>query len=168
MNRTLATISILLFSVLAAGGQTKPPDKRLMTETDYKAFLLQVDTLLPKMETEFKNIDLEKFPQLSYSRGKSMADQQTLGLMEVGYSRDFVARQRKKHTVSGELALKGFLDSLSSVGEEMLWEEDWNGITVTRLQKYGPELSALLMQISNDVNGRVDLLESGSCPRTAP
>ncbi len=135
-----------------------------MTEAEYKAFLLQVDVLLPQVEAEFKKIDLEKFPNLSYARGKSLADQQRLGLMEVGYSRDFVARQRIKHTVSGELALKGFLDSLLNEGQEMLWEEDSSGIKATNLEKYAPELSALVIRISNDVTVRVELLESGSCP----
>lgn len=32
-----------------------------------------------------------------------------LALKEVGWTRDYVANERLKHTVSGELALEGFL-----------------------------------------------------------
>ncbi len=143
---------------------TQVNDKRLMSDADCKAFLLQVEATLPKWETALKNIDLEKVPQISYSRGKSIADHRDLGLMEIGNIRVAVAKLRVKRTVSGELALLGFMQSLFDVGEEIVWEEDFSGLTLTSLEKYAPELSALEIRIGNDVNVRVALLEKGTCP----
>ena len=135
-----------------------------MTDADYKAYLLQVETELPKWETQLKNINLEKVPQISYSRGKSIADQRDVGLMEIGNIRSFLAMQRSKRTVYGELALKDFIGSLYDTGEEIVWEEDFSGLTLTSLEKYAPELSSLELRISNDVMERVRLLEKGNCP----
>jgi hypothetical protein len=66
--------------------------------------------------------------------------------------------------VYGELALKDFIGSLYDTGEEIVWEEDFSGLTLTSLEKYAPELSSLELRISNDVMERVRLLEKGNCP----
>jgi hypothetical protein len=157
-------VFIVLLCAFCAVGHAQAKDKRLMTDADFKAFLLQVEAALPKWETALKNIDLEKVPQISYSRGKSIADQRDLGLMEIGNIRVTVARLRVKRTVSGELALLGFMQSLFDIGEEIVWEEDFSGLTLTSLEKYAPELSALEIRIGNDVYARIALLEKGTCP----
>jgi hypothetical protein len=67
--------------------------------------------------------------------------------------------------VYGELALKGCLDSLYDMAEEIVWNETIMGVTLTSLEKYGPELSTLTMRIATDAMARVQLLEKGTCPR---
>jgi hypothetical protein len=155
---------VVLVSAFTVVSHAQVNDKRLMTDADYKTFLPQVEGALPKWETALKNIDLEKVPQISYSQGKRIVDHRDLALSEIANIRLYVAKQRAKRTVSGELALKGFLDSLFDNGEEIVWEEDYSGLTLTVLEKYAPELSALIIRIGNDVFARVDLLERSTCP----
>jgi hypothetical protein len=131
----------------------------------YKTFLLQVEAAIPKWETELKNIDLEKVPQISYSRGKSIVDQRDLGLVEVSNIRTYIALQQHKRSVSGELALFGFLQSLYDIGQEIVWEEDFSGLTLTHFEKYAPELSSLEIRINNDAMARVALLEKSTCTK---
>jgi len=135
-----------------------------MSDADYKAFLLQVEAALPKWETALKNIDPEKDPQISYSQGKLIVNERNLGLTEVGNIRVFVAKQRVKRTVYGELGLKGFLQSLYDVMDSIVNIEEAAGLTLSSLEKYSPELSVLLIRIGNDVLARVELLENGACP----
>jgi len=144
--------------------QAQANDKRLMTDVEYKTFLVQVETELPKWETTLKRIDLEKLPQISYSQGKSIADNRDICLMEIGNIRTSIVMQRNKRTVYGELALKGYLNSLNDVGEDIVWAEVLNGLTLTNIEKYVPELGSLIMRLGNDVLARVALLEKGTCP----
>jgi len=164
MPRIFAVVALFLLCVSSAVSQSQPADLRLMSDADYKAFLSQVETALPKWETDLKNIDLEKVPQLPYPVGKSIADSQTVGLMEIDNIRTFIHSQRQRRTVYGELALKGFLDSLFDVGEEIVWREAIEGVTLTSIEKYGPELSSLNMRLATDAMARVQLLEKGTCP----
>ena len=164
MNRILSAMAVVFFCAIAVQGQTPTTDKRLMTDDDFKGFLTQVETALPKWETEFKNIDVEKAPQISYSQGKSIMDSRTLGLVETDNIRLYLLKLRAKRTVLGELAPSGFLRSLFDVEGDILREEDFAGLTLTHLEKDAPQLSALVIRIANDVNARVALLEKGSCP----
>jgi hypothetical protein len=84
--------------------------------------------------------------------------------MQIDSIRSFIARQRLKRTVYGELALKGFLDSLFDVGEEIVWREVIGGVTLTSLEKYAPELSKLNIRLATDAMARVELLEKSTCP----
>jgi hypothetical protein len=139
-------------------------DKRLMSDADYNVFLLQVKTALPKWEAALKNIDPEKDPQISYAIGKMVVQNRDVGLMEVGYIRTYVAKLQTKRTVTGELALSGFLMSLlDSMNKELDWEAIANG-TLSDIEKYAPELVTLNINIGNDVRARVALLEKGTCP----
>jgi hypothetical protein len=139
-------------------------DKRLMTDADYGTFLLQVETALPKWETALKNIAPENDPRISYSLGKTIMDGRNLGLMQVGSIRAHVAKQQVKRTVLGELGLSGFLQCLYNVvGDEVQLLEDAGGLTLSSLENYFPELSALSVRIGNDVLARLALLEKGTC-----
>jgi hypothetical protein len=51
------------------------------------------------------------------------------------------------------------------MAEEIVWNETIMGVTLTSLEKYGPELSTLTMRIATDAMARVQLLEKGTCPR---
>ena len=140
-------------------------DKRLMSDADFKTFLLQVEAVLPTLETQLKNIDLEKAPGLSYSQGKSIADQRDIGLMEIGNIRVHLAKLQAKRTVSGELGLYVTLESLSNDCDGIVWAEVVGGLTLTSLEKYAPKMMGpLIGRIGNDVLARVALLEKGSCP----
>ncbi len=145
-----------------AGSQPQVTEKTL-SDADYKTFLLHVEEALPKWETALKNIDLERVPRISYANGKAIADYRDIGLMELGNIRLTVAKQRVKRTVSGELALSRFLEGLFDAGNSIVWMEDVNGLTLSSLEKYAPELGALLGRIGNDVSARVALLEKGAC-----
>ena len=94
---------LLLLGTLSAVSQAQPADTRLMSDPDFKAFLLQVEVALPKWEKDLKSIDAEKVGQISYSRGKSFLDQRDLGLTEISNIRLYISKQRVKRTVSGEL-----------------------------------------------------------------
>jgi hypothetical protein len=143
---------------------SQPPDKRLMSDADFKIFMLRVEAVLPIWEAQVRSIDLEKYPQISYARGKSITDKRNLELMEISNVRLYLARLQAKRTVSGELALSGFMQALYDFGEEIVWEEAVSGLALTSLEKYEPQLSELIMRIGNDVNARVALLEKGTCP----
>ena len=162
-RRLIITVVVaLLFASPLGLAQTK--DDSLMSDADYKLFLAQVEAALPKWETQLKSIDPEKIPQISYSRAKSFLDNQRIGLTEISNIRLFVAEQRVKRTVYGELTLRGFLGSLFDAGEEIVWEESISGLTLTSLEKYAPELSAFQIRLENDAMARVALLEKGTCP----
>ena len=163
MNIRHCVLPIVILCATFATAQTNS-NNRLMSDADYKAFLLQVEAALPKWETALKNIDPEKDPQISYSQGKLIVNERNLGLTEVGNIRVFVAKQRVKRTVYGELGLKGFLQSLYDVMDSIVNIEEAAGLTLSSLEKYSPELSVLLIRIGNDVLARVELLENGACP----
>ena len=84
--------------------------------------------------------------------------------MEIANIRISVAKLQTKRTVSGELALSGVIQSLFDIGEEIVWEEDASGLSLTHLEKDAPELSALAIRIVNEVYAKVALLEEGNCP----
>jgi hypothetical protein len=136
-----------------------------MNGSEYRQFLQQVDALLPQIEAELKGIDLSAFPQLSYANGKFISDQRELALREVEYSRLWVSKQRIKRSISGELALKGFLDSLWGLEGDIIWTEDFTGLHLTHLEMFAPEFGQLQIQIANDVIERVALMEKGVCPQ---
>lgn len=162
--RAAFVVMLLLLGGFDTISHAQTVDTRLMSDADYKGFLLQVKTSLPKWETALKNIDPEKSPQISYAIGKVAVQNRDVGLMEIGYIRTYVAKLQTKRTVTGELALSGFLMSLyDSMNEEVGWEAIAN-VTLSDIEKYAPELSALNIHIGNDVRARVALLEKGTCP----
>ena len=94
------SIALVVFScTFCTSVQAQANDKRLMTDAEYKTYLHQIEAALPKWEKDLKNIDLEKFPQISYSTGKLILDQRDLCLMQIGYIRDRVSKETVKRTV---------------------------------------------------------------------
>jgi hypothetical protein len=135
-----------------------------MADAEYRAFLAQIDAMLPKWKASLQDIDPEKDERISYSLGKSIVSERDIALMEVGNVRTFVAAQRFKRTVSGELALAGFLEGVfDAMGDEVSLESAV-GLRLSDVDKHASELSALIIRIKNDVTARVQLLENGSCP----
>jgi hypothetical protein len=143
--------------------QVHAADDRLMSDADYKKFLVEVEAKLPAWEAELKRIDPAK-TSASYTVGKNIVDYRDLALREIDYVRQSLAKQHAKHTVSGELSLDGFLrgvyDAMSSVVEM----EVAGGVTASNLDSYFTEVGGLNIRIGNDVQARVELLEKGTCP----
>lgn len=164
MPRIFALSIFLLLSASSVLSQIQSADPRLLSDADYNVFLSQVENELPKWETALKGIDPAKTPQISYGAGKSILAQRNIGMMETDNIRDFIAMQRRKRTVYGELAIKGFFDSLFDVEEEITWMQAINGNPISTFDKYAPQLDALSARIGTDAMARVELLEKGACP----
>lgn len=163
MPKVLALLALCLLCTPNAVSQTSPIDHNLMTDAEYRVFLSQVESSLPKWESALKGIDPDKIPEISYSNGKWFVDKRDVALVQISNIRLFIAQQRVKRTVYGELAIKGFLDSLFDVGEEIVWSEDFTHLSLTHLEKYAPELSALNIRLTADAMARVRLLELSLC-----
>ncbi len=157
----MALAATLLFSGTFALAQT---DDRLMSDSDYRAFLRMIAGEVPTWKATLKSIDPENDPRTSYALGKMIVGNRDAALTEADYVRDYVAKQQQKHTVSGELALWQFLKSLDDLmDQEDGWELD--GLAAhSDVEKYLPELNAFSMRIGNDEIARVALLEKQTCP----
>jgi|HubBroStandDraft_6_1064221.scaffolds.fasta_scaffold180780_2 hypothetical protein len=83
--------------------------------------------------------------------------------MEVGYVREWVPKERSKHTVSGELALEGFLRGVFDSMDLVVSIEIAAGITASNLEEYAEGTGTLIRRIGNDLTARVELLEKGAC-----
>lgn len=134
-----------------------------MTEVDYKNFLSLVEKKLPAWEVSLKKIDPAK-TSASYEVGKSIVDFRDLALREIGYVREALAKQGAKHSVSGELALDGYLRGVYDAMSSVVSMEVASGITASNLDPYFAEIGSLNIRIGNDVQARVELLEKGKCP----
>jgi len=134
-----------------------------MTMVEYRNFLDKVERQLPGWEAGLKRIDPAK-TSASYAAGKQIVEFRDLALKEVGWVRENVAKERVKHTVSGELALKGFLQGVYDTMDSVVTTEIAAGITASNLESYAPDISPLVIRIANDVTARVELLEKGTCP----
>jgi len=164
MKAALPLVAMLICSSFAAA-QTEISDKRLMSDADFRTVVKQVETTLTALETQFKGIDLDKVPQISYSRGKSIEAQRDLGLMEIDIVRKEVLKLRVKRSVSGELALEKSLDTLFY--STALWEsaDDFRSLAhFDDSVRAGLDAGMLVTRIGNDVQARVEMLEKGTCP----
>ena len=130
-----------------------------MSDADYKTFLSQVEAALPKWETAYESIDLEKAPQLSYLAGKSIEDSKIVGLTEIDNIRTFIHFQRSKRSVKGELQLMVLLNTLFDDGEEIVGFEVVSGLTLSNLEKYAPEMSTFSKDLFVDIQERVHYLK---------
>jgi len=163
-SRALTAALVVLLCASRVVSQSQVNDKRLMTDADYKTFLLQVEAELPKWETALKNIEPEKDSQISYALGKMIVENRDIGLMDIGNIRTRVAKLRVKRTVSDELVLSLSLQTLSDSIEEEVGVEAVANMTLSDLEKFAPELTTLRLRIVNDVIARVALLEKSTCP----
>jgi hypothetical protein len=139
-------------------------DGRLMTDAEYKHFLIEVDSKLPVWEAALKKVDPAK-SDASYAVGERVIQSRDIGLMQVEYARQFVAKQRVKRTVSGEHALEAFLRGIFDQMEAMMITEVSSGVTISaELDAFAPEISKLEIPLADDVIARIELLEKGQCP----
>jgi hypothetical protein len=164
MKAVLALVAMLICSSFATA-QTQVSDKRLISDADFRIVLNQVEVILSILETQLKGIDLEKVPQISYSRGKSIEAQRDLGMMEIDIIRKEASKLRGKRSVSGELALEESLDTFFySIAQ---WESANDFSSLVHFDdsaKAGLDAGILVTRIGNDVQARVEMLEKGNCP----
>ena len=119
-SRALSATLVVLLCASRVVSQSQVNDKRLMTDADYKTFLLQVEAELPKWETALKNIDPETDSRIPYALGKSIVENRNIGLMDIGNIRTRVAKLRVKRTVFDELGLSLSLQSIfDSIEDEV-------------------------------------------------
>jgi hypothetical protein len=160
-----AHIFLLMFLFGLGSTHSYAGDGRLMTDTEYKRFLIEVDSKLPVWEAALKKVDPAK-SDASYAVGHRVVQSRDLGLMQVEYARQFVAKQRVKRTVSGEHALEMFLRGIFDAMESMMITEVSAGVTISaELDAFAPEISKLEVPLADDVIARIELLEKGTtCP----
>ena len=159
MKSLILTIIIALGTTVASAQSDNTP---LMTPADYKHFLDTVEHTLPGVESALRTIDPAK-TSASYATGTQIVRFRDLTLKQIGWALEVVAKERAKHTVSGEFALQGFLrgvfDNLDTIGQFELPV----GVNTTSTDKYAPVLSSIVIRISNDLARRIELLEKGTC-----
>jgi hypothetical protein len=156
--------ALILLSGISAASQTKSDSTGIISDSDFKTFLSQVETALPKWEAALKNINPEQNSQISYALGNTMVQNRSIGLAEIPSIRIYIAKLRSKRTVSGELTLSGLLRSVYDCMDYETTLEAIANLKLTDLEKFAPEFSAITLRIANDVIARVALLEKGTCP----
>ena len=160
MKPLVFSLVVLLGSTLALA---QSHNTQLMTPPEYKTFLDSVELELPGLESVLTSIDPAK-TNASYAAGTRIVQFRNLSLKQIGWAREYVVQERAKHTVSGEFALEGFIrgifDNLDTLGQL----ESAVGVRTAIVDKYAPELSPLMIRISNDLARRIELLEKGTCP----
>jgi hypothetical protein len=157
----------LVFALFIFLGSTVAPaqsrNTQLMTPAEYKDFIDTVELELPGLESALKSVDPAK-TSASYAAGTQIVQFRDLSLKQIGWAREYVVQERAQHTVSGEFALEGFIrgifDNLDTIGQL----ESAVGVSPAIVDKYAPELSPLMIRISNDLTRRIELLEKGKCP----
>lgn len=151
---------IALSIVYGSGSESRLP---LMSTVEYRIVLDKIDAELPRWELSLRSVDPAK-TTASYAVGKQIVGYRDIGLMQTGYVRQYVAKERARHSVSGELALEGFLRGVFDAMESMVATETIAGVTASDVEKYAPDIAPLQAQIGNDVTARIELLEKGACP----
>jgi hypothetical protein len=149
--------------VLPVTVSAQAADSRLMTDAEYRSLLNHVSSKLPLWEDAFKAINPAK-SDVSCELGEKIVQNRDLGLREIGWVRKWIEKQRIRRTVSGELALRGFLQGVYDAIDIVVSLEVAGQVTLSTLEKYAPEIGGLIIPISNDVSARVELLEKGTCP----
>jgi hypothetical protein len=155
---------LALLSGLGAATHAYATDGRLMTDAEYRRFLIEVDSKLPVWEATLKKVDPAR-SDASYAVGEKVVQFRDLGLAQVEYARQYALRQHIKRTVSGELALETFLRGIFDAMDSMMVTEVSAGVTISaELDALAPQISKLELSISNDVIARIELLEKRACP----
>jgi hypothetical protein len=157
-------VLLLLLCVFGSVSQAQVKGDKLITDAEYKTFLFHLEAELPKWENALKSIDPEQDSKISYLLGKSIVTSRNVGLLGIGNIRHFVAKQRVKRTVYGELALHYFLTSVYDAMNSVVSLEVAGGLTLSNLEKYAPDISAVSAQIGVDVFARVAMLEDHVAP----
>jgi hypothetical protein len=151
---------IVFFCAYCAIGRAQTKDARLMSEAEYKSFLLTVETKLPEWQAAFKTIDPAK-TNLSYAVGEKVVQYRDIGLMQIERAAKQIEQERVKRSIARELWLHGSLQAIFDSIEAMVVYDPSVDLPV---EKYAPEINGFIGRIANDSHARVELLEKGTCP----
>jgi hypothetical protein len=153
---------LIAFLFALSGGMTssQTTDIRLMTEVDYKSFLLAVEAKLPEWRAAFKAIDPAK-TNLSYAVGEKVVRYRDIGLMQIESAANYTKQESLKHSVASELWLQASLQGIYDSMQAMVVYDPSLELSV---EKYAPEIGGLVGKIAKDSYARVELLEKGTCP----
>jgi hypothetical protein len=105
-----------------------------MSTVEYRTVLDKINAELPRWELSLRSVDPAK-TTASYAVGKQIVGYRDIGLMPTGYVRQYVAKERARHSVSGELALEGFLRGVFDAMESMVATETIAGVTASDVEK---------------------------------
>jgi hypothetical protein len=160
---TLSLLGLALCCARAVAQDAKSASPRLMTRTQYADFLDRADSNLRAFEEALKGIDPAKF-NTSYAAGALIVKNRDEALRNAGYAHALIMEQRAKRTLSGELALSTLLQALIvlSAAEEMT--EMAAELKSSGLNTYVTEIGAAVTQLTDDLQGRIELLEKNTCP----
>lgn len=152
----LAFLLIVFLCVFSVRGQAQASNIGLLSDADYKAFLLHVETVLPKWVTMAENMPPKRIRRTSYADGKI--------LLDVGQIRSSISEQIEKRSLSGELALLASMQNLREMGKVLAWEQVMvSGGSVSSFGELDLELNNLDVLVERDVYARVALLEKNTC-----
>jgi hypothetical protein len=135
-------------------------DARLMTDTEYKTFLVELEAELPQWEQALKGVDPAK-TSTSYAVGKRTVQYRDIGLMAIEGVSNLSKQERSRRSVTREFLLRGSLEGVMNAMEAVLISDPSVAVP---LESYAPELSRLNLKLANDLLARVELLERGTCP----
>jgi hypothetical protein len=162
-NARMKRLFLGLVAVLCSIAQAQNHETKLMNPAEYKGFLDAVEMELPRVESALKTVDPAR-TNVSYTTGTQIVQFRDLCLKQIGWTLEYAAKERAKHTVSGEFALEGFLrgvfDNLDAIGQFA----QPAGLSTADIDKQAPVVSSMLIRISNDLVQRIELLEKGTCP----
>lgn len=104
--------NLVLLLMVVCGCVATAQDNRLMSSTEYAAFLGRLEKALPRWEERMQRVDAQKVPSVPYSVGKSVMDERHLVLLEFTYVRAWISKEHESPKVSLEFAI---LTSLGSI-----------------------------------------------------
>jgi len=159
MKQSIRVLALLVLLCVLSPAQATT-DSRLMSDAEYKAFLIQVEARLAEWERALQSVDPAK-TNMSYAVGERIVQYKNIGLIEVKNARDYVHQERVHRRVSKELALHGFLQGIFDSMHNILILEPRS---YAPLESYAREMGELIAKVANDTTARVELLEKGTCP----
>ena len=162
----LSVLAVILLLPSSLVAQTSPhgENSNPLSAPEYGKLLDRIEADLRVWEPAITKIDPGK-GDTSYKVGSDIAESRDLGLLHIQNAVNFIGRQRTKHTVYGEIALAGFLDSLSYEFIRMAFLGAFNDLSVEKMNDFGAEMGKDEMDLKNDGMRRLRLLEDSPCAR---
>ncbi|MGA2832842.1 MAG: hypothetical protein ABSE55_07195 [Terracidiphilus sp.] len=155
-------ISLTSISIFAQETQGSQFHKAALTPVEYKSLLDRIETDMAVWDASARKIDPAK-TNASYALGTQIAQNRDVVLLEIRNIRSFIAMQRQKHTVSGELAISGFLQSITGTMEDEVMLEIASQMSITDFEHFASEQFSLEAELGMDLQARVKMLEEGTC-----
>jgi hypothetical protein len=161
----LIWMPVLIF-VAFCGSAADVKDQRLMSNVEYIAYLDRLSLVLPRWGERIKQIDAAKLPNISYSLGKSVMDQRSLALTELGHLRVWIDQDRTSPKVSRQLAISNGLgsiyDGFGALSEMLVGVPQANS-WFKDLDSLYAEIGGFRIALMNHVLAGVEKLEAKGC-----